>query len=328
MHDDGIAEPSEESYFASISDLMIGVLFVFLLMLTVFALNFRDDTARLDELIQRAQQAEARANEAEERAKQEALAEAAAKSEAERQAAAARERAAEAAKLRQQNEAMRERLDEAAKALQRELQDREQARAGMLQRLADRLDTAGIKFTLDQQSGVLRLSDAIPFATGHSDLSESKARQTVEVLGQVMAAVLPCFATGVQQSGCLTGDAAILETVLVEGHTDRQPYPNRTPAQSEQENDQLSAARALTVFTELRQEQPVLDRLRNGSGQPLLGISGYGQRRPLPEALSSAEADLMRNRRIDLRFVLASRTSKELQQLLDEIDSLRREQAR
>src|SRR5690348_10507818 len=110
MDSEGLEEPAEESYFASISDLMIGVLFVFLLMLTVFALNFRDDSARLDELIQRAQQAEARANEAEEQAKQEALAEAAAKSEAERQAAEARQRAAEAAKLRQQNEAMRERL--------------------------------------------------------------------------------------------------------------------------------------------------------------------------------------------------------------------------
>ena len=31
-----------EGYFASISDLMVGILFVFLLMLTVFALNYRD----------------------------------------------------------------------------------------------------------------------------------------------------------------------------------------------------------------------------------------------------------------------------------------------
>ena len=35
-------EEGGEGYFASVSDLMVGVLFVFLLMLTVFALNFRD----------------------------------------------------------------------------------------------------------------------------------------------------------------------------------------------------------------------------------------------------------------------------------------------
>ena len=34
-------EGGAEGYFASVSDLMVGILFVFLLMLTVFALNHR-----------------------------------------------------------------------------------------------------------------------------------------------------------------------------------------------------------------------------------------------------------------------------------------------
>ena len=97
-----------------------------------------------------------------------------------------------------------------------------------------------------------------------------------------------------------------------------------TALQSEQENDRLSAERALTVFTELRQRQPSLDGLHNPSGQPLLGISGYGQRRPLPPADGTAEAELTRNRRIDIRFVLASRTSDELKALLDNIDRLQK----
>jgi flagellar motor protein MotB len=329
MADDGLSEEASEGYFASVSDLMVGVLFVFLLMLTIFALNFRDDSTTLAQAIARAQQAEARAQQAEARAqqavalaKQEEQAATDARAEAERQAAAARQREEEATRLRAQNEALRLRLAEAATALKRELRNREAARAGLLQRLADRLDAGGIKFTLDQRSGVLRLSDAIPFATGHSDLTDPKAKQTLVVLGQVLAEVLPCFATGADRVGCATGDAPILETVLVEGHTDSQPYPSMTPLQSQQENDRLSAARALTIFTELRQEKPLLDALRNPTGQPLLGISGYGQRRPLPGAVSSAEADLTRNRRIDLRFVLAARTSDELRDLLGEIDAL------
>jgi flagellar motor protein MotB len=329
MNDNGLSEEAAEGYFASVSDLMVGVLFVFLLMLTIFALNYRDDSAHLDDLIrqeklaeQRKIEAEQRAAQAEIRARQAALAATIARAEAERQADAARQREAEATRLRAQNEALRQRLAEAAAALTRELRDREAARAGLLQRLAERLDAGGIRFTLDQRSGVLRLSDAVPFATGHSDLTDPKARLTLQVLGQVLSDVLPCFAAGGEPHGCLAGDAPILETVLVEGHTDSQPYPSMTPLQSQQENDRLSAARALTVFTELRQEKPVLDALRNPSGQPLLGISGYGQRRPLPGAVTSAEADLTRNRRIDLRFVLASRTSDELQHLLDEIGSL------
>ena len=47
MNDDGLVEQEGEGYFASVSDLMVGVLFVFLLMMTVLALNFRDDSQEL-----------------------------------------------------------------------------------------------------------------------------------------------------------------------------------------------------------------------------------------------------------------------------------------
>ena len=298
MREDGIAEEANEGYFASVSDLMVGVLFVFLLMLTVFALNFRDDSVKLDELIARAEQAE--------------------------QLARARE--VEAERLRNQNEALRTRLAEAAAALQRELRDREAARADLLQRLARDLESRGIRFVLDQQSGVLRLSEEVPFATGRSELTD-RTRRTVQALAEVLAGTLPCFAGGARRTSCGEGDDAILEAVLVEGHTDRQTYQGKTVEQSQQENDRLSTARALTVFAEMRRQQPLLDELRNPADQPLLGISGYGERRPLADALSLAEADLMRNRRIDLRFVLSSRTSDELRRLLDNIAMLQREAA-
>jgi flagellar motor protein MotB len=313
VRDDGLGEEAGEGYFASISDLMVGVLFVFLLMLTIFALNYRDDSAQLADLIIRAEQAERAA--------------AAAKIEAQQQAEEARQRTAEANRLRAQNEALRLRLAEAATALERELQDREQVRAVLLQRLANGLDAAGIRFVLDQQSGVLHLSDEVPFAIGRSDLTDPRARHTVQVLAEVLAATLPCFAQGAERHDCGPGDVPILEAVLVEGHTDRQAYPSLTAAQSQQENDRLSTARALTVFAELRQQKPVLDDLRNTASQPLLGVSGYGERRPLPDATTLAEADFKRNRRIDLRFVLSSRTSDELKRLIDGIIALQKADA-
>ena len=295
MDDNGLTGEAGEGYFASVSDLMVGVLFVFLLMMTVLALNFREDSAKLDQVIVRMQHAEHEA----------------------------RAREAEASRLRQQNEALRARLAEAATALDRELRDREQARASLLQRLGVRLQAAGIKFVLDQQSGVLRLSDAVPFATGRSDLSDPAARHTVDVLAAVLADVLPCFSWSSDHAGCEAADGPILETVLVEGHTDSQAFPNMTQAQSEAENDRLSTARALSVFATLRQDRPALDTLRNPGRQPLLGVSGYGQRRPLPGKAGSGQADLTRNRRIDLRFVLSAHTSDTLQRLLGEIDLLR-----
>jgi chemotaxis protein MotB len=45
------ADEEGEGYFASVSDLMVGILFVFLLMLTVFAVNYHQ--AEQKQLVQR-----------------------------------------------------------------------------------------------------------------------------------------------------------------------------------------------------------------------------------------------------------------------------------
>jgi hypothetical protein len=42
-HSQAEQEDAGEGYFASISDLMVGILFIFLLMLTVFAINYADE---------------------------------------------------------------------------------------------------------------------------------------------------------------------------------------------------------------------------------------------------------------------------------------------
>lgn len=316
-------EPESEGYFASVSDLMVGVLFVFLLMLTVFALNFRDDSARLDELIARAERAE-RAAQVEKANAEAARAEAERQlAEAERQSARARLQEEEAARLRAQNEVLRARLQEAADKLRRELADREAARDALLQRLARGLEARRIQFILDPRSGVLRLSDAVPFPTGGSALTD-QARRTVTALGEVLAEVLPCFSHGAPRQNCDLSESPILEAMLVEGHTDRQPFLGLTAAESQARNDLLSTERALTVFAHLRQQQRILDDLRNPSDQPLLGVSGYGQRRPLPEATTLSEAHLAQNRRIDLRFILSARTSDEIRRLLEDIAALQR----
>jgi flagellar motor protein MotB len=325
----GLAEePEGEGYFASVSDLMVGVLFVFLLMLTVFALNFREDSARLDELIRRAEIAEEAARVARadaEAARAEAERQLAlallAREEADRESARARDREEEALRLREQNELLRAKLAEAAEKLRQELADREAARTALLERLARGLEARRIQFILDARSGVLRLSEAVPFDTGQSGLTET-ARRSVTALGEVLAEVLPCFSSAARPHNCAPGDSPILEAVLVEGHTDRQIFRGLTEAASAAQNDRLSTERALSVFALLRQQQRVLDQITNTTNQPLLGVSGYGQRRPLPEAGSDSEAHLAQNRRIDVRFVLSARTSDEIQRLLREIDVL------
>src|SRR5947209_7352968 len=88
-----LEEEEGEGYFASVSDLMVGILFVFLLMLTVFALNFRQ--AEQEQLVKRQELEAALAA-----LKQQKEETAAARTEAERQRVLAAVQAAENQQLR------------------------------------------------------------------------------------------------------------------------------------------------------------------------------------------------------------------------------------
>lgn len=281
-------EPEGEGYFASVSDLMVGILFVFLLMLTVFALNFQVSTEELEEQRRRAEE-------------QQRIAEA-----ERRKVAALQER------LDRQRDALLRALD----LLDREVESRRLLRGAMLVRLQDKLADRGVRVEIDTRSGVLRLPErALRFATRSAELGE-EAREVVRVLAEIMAGVLPCFLPGGRSAGCAASDAPILETVLIEGHTDRRPL---APGPDFRDNYQLSAARALTVYRAIAATQPTLLALRNLDEQPLLGVSGYGETRPLPTALSDTERDYSANRRIDIRFVLNDRTAEEIKRLREEI---------
>jgi len=142
-----------------------------------------------------------------------------------------------------------------------------------------------------------------------------EARQTVKVLADVLGKVLPCYSNGWIKGDCPQGSGPILETLLVEGHTDHHPFRDPQGKLSPEGNDRLSTERALAVFEELWQSRTGLDGLRNADQLALLGFSGYGDRRPLP-----SEADYKKNRRIDLRFVLTPKTSTEFQELKKRID--------
>ncbi|WP_262271846.1 OmpA/MotB family protein [Microvirga yunnanensis] len=328
-------EEGDEGYFASVSDLMVGILFVFLLMLTVFALNFRDAEDeqkvardRYEQAVRRAETAENERKLQTERAERERRAAELAREEArlaEDKARVAEDRARReaeiAAQQRAENERLRRLLEQAVAQLERDLEARQAARNRLLASLEEALRDRNVRVTLDTRSGILRIAGDLLFETGKWDLKD-EARQTVAILANVLGRILPCYAQETAHEGCDPSTAPILEAVLVEGHTDRQPYRNLPADQSQERNDRLSTDRALTVFKELRQFQPTLEALRNNDQLPLLAFSGYGERRPLADAQGTTEADYLKNRRIDLRFVLSSRTSEEIERLREQIQQM------
>src|SRR5579875_3755413 len=158
------SEHAGESYFASISDLMVGILFVFLLMLTIFALNYRD--AEQDQLIERQKYEQLRVQLEQQQRETERQ-----KAEAERQKAEAERQRREAHVEQEKNRQLRVLLRDALDRLEYDIQQREQARQNLLAKLAEQLRARGVQVVIDQHSGVLRLSGDLLFATGSAALS-------------------------------------------------------------------------------------------------------------------------------------------------------------
>ena len=89
----------------------------------------------------------------------------------------------------------------------------------------------------------------------------------------------------------------LLETLLIEGHTDNVPV---APGNRFRDNLELSSMRAATVHRMIAACEPGVERLLSTDDYPVLSTSGYGYTRPaIRDTGRTAE-----NRRIDLRFLL------------------------
>lgn len=202
-----------------------------------------------------------------------------------------------------------------------ELQAADEIRYRILSAIADRLEGAGMRVEVLPDQGVLRLSEnAINFSSG----SETPVREHHANVGRVaraIAEVVPCYVRGGQDayvarastedspSYCqLPADPSIyecqtsqfpwlLETLLIEGHTDDVPV---AAGRRFRDNLELSSMRAATVHRMIGSCEPGVERLVNTDGYPILSTSGYGHTRPATQDRARSDD----NRRIDLRFLL------------------------
>ena len=205
--------------------------------------------------------------------------------------------------------------------MQQDIEASSNARDRLLTTLETTLSQRGIQVWVDRQAGILHLPGDLLYDTLSATLGP-RQRDSVGILANALARILPCFTPITDRTQCEPPNLPVLETVLVEGHTDRRPIG--VAGTGFRDNDQLSTERSLAVFAELRRAQPSLDALRNADGSyPLLGVSGFGDRRPLPQAQGTTEADYGLNRRIDLRFLLA-RTA-ELERLRGQLEAALKE---
>jgi chemotaxis protein MotB len=287
-----IEHEPDEGYFASVSDLMVGILFIFLLMVTIFALNYHEQD--VDEMIPKKEFEKMR----------DALGDAI--NELKRMRA-----------LQDRNANLEGTLKRAQALLGQEAESNLAVRRELMAELSRRLDEKGVKYEVVEDSGVLRFAEEIQFETGQHEVTQKSAGK-VEALAAVLGEVLPCY-THIPPAGlCSESKNRTVDTLMIEGHTDSQGFGDVQESEWPKRNDELSARRALAVFTKLRETRPLLDELRNGSGAKILALSGYGQRRPVKDG----QVNAIENRRIDLRFILSSVTPKDIEALSKEINEL------
>lgn len=245
-------EDEEENYFVSLSDLMTGVLFVFVILTTALALHYHLKAGELD----KAQQ--------------------------------------EASKARSKAQQVQEALDALAKVLR----EREQIRKDELQKLVSRLREQKLAVELDETNGILRLPGRLLFDASKAQL-QPEGEKALSLLAKEMLPVV--------QKGC--GESPLKwEAIYIEGHTDNIPIHEYFPS-----NWHLSSARAISTFTALLVAEPALAKQLNHQQKAVIGISGYGDQRPVAD--NSTDEGRQKNRRIDIRFVMAYPSRAEIEDM-------------
>ena len=214
-----IDEPAQDNFTISISDLMSGLLAIFILVLSYFILNFSQATAQLT-----------------------------------------------------QNDV---------------------TRAELLRFMQEELEREGIKVTIDEQHGILRISEGVLFDVGLADV-KPQGRGVIQKLGGVLEVAL--------EKEQFKGR---VETIFIEGHTDNVPINNGIfPS-----NWELSTKRAINTLLVMGYARPRLPWFPNDKGELIFSVSGYADTRPIAE--NSTEAGRRENRRIDIRFSMTPPSEKD-----------------
>lgn len=112
-----------------------------------------------------------------------------------------------------------------------------------------------------------------------------------------------------------------LDTVFIEGHTDKIPYRNK----SIKGNWGLSTFRAISVWNfwnESMSRGSTLDTLKNSEGKQLFSVSGYAETRPNPDTVNLQDGPVKykKDRRIDIRFTTKRPSLQEYESVKDNVD--------
>ena len=167
-------------------------------------------------------------------------------------------------------------------------------RAELLRFMQEELEREGIKVTIDEQHGILRISEGVLFGVGLADV-KPQGRGVIQKLGGVLEVAL--------EKEQFKGR---VETIFIEGHTDNVPINNGVfPS-----NWELSTKRAINTLLVMGYAHPRLPWFPNEKGELIFSVSGYADTRPIAE--NTTAAGRSENRRIDIRFSMSPPTEEDM----------------
>ncbi|CAO3379022.1 OmpA/MotB family protein [Azospirillum argentinense] len=234
----------QDGYFVAFNDLLTGILFIFILLLTAVVLGNRNglsDRQALETAL------------TDERAKTDQL---------NRRLTAA-----------QGDLGSRQAADNT-------LTENKVKRAKLLDRIAEQLKTQGYTVTVDAEAGVLRLPDSLLFGSGNRK-PDHTGGEALRLLGGLLEREIRCATR--PTSDCPPGSSPFLEAVFVEGHTDSMPVRRDSNNPYYTDNWKLSVERALAAFSEMKKNSPSLERLANAQGRSIFGVGGYADGRAVAD---------------------------------------------
>ena len=276
------SETNTNQYFISMTDMLLGLLIIFLIIVAYLVISFSQSLDRA----RAADEAERRAKKAE----QTALIAVQTSQRANAAAAKANTRADEAEKR--------------ANELQNILLSIDQTRIRILKQIKARLAGANFNVEIDEKTGVVRLPEAELFETAQFVLTE-QGRQNILLLREALEDILPCYSSSPnlltklkRASTCKDLNKNYVDAFFIEGHADSNPVKANNLFK---DNQELSTKRAMNAYNLLFQSE-MLATLTNSNDEYIMSVSGYGSNRPL--CIEKTKSCFAKNRRIDLRLVM------------------------
>ncbi len=290
-------EGDEGSYLSSVSDLMSGLLFIFIFALMIFIMHANKKATEAENMTRQLMDEKKHMQ-----AIQEELQDI--KSNLMKKTIEAEEMAQQLMLEKQNTQEIQNHLQD----IQSRLTNNNQARQILLERIADNIEAkAQIRLKVDAERGILRIPEsAISFQTGSAEVNTQNQKR-LENIASVLASEVICFAPNTSEfktKYCQKVNPFHneLDAIFIEGHTDNQAFLGDKLGAM---NRNLSTARSNTVYHYLVQTHSVLNDLTNRLGQKIFSISGYGSERPLKGHEHLTSTDDPANRRIEFRFIFS-----------------------